>query len=147
MPTTSPIIKQTWCIIEVKSEQVILVGYAKGLSFHNNLRNAYCKYSFVATGVKRLLQYQSLPGGALHFAAVEGVSCQTGLLDGPAALLTSLLACGSTSDAGLAAIQAGQAYIQPDLATACRALPIDCPALVSSKPAMRKNVLPAGLWR
>lgn len=62
---------------------------------------------WVSAGVKQLLQYPGLPDGALHFAAVEGLSCQTGLLDGPASLLTSLLACGSTSDASLAAIQAG----------------------------------------
>lgn len=58
-------------------------------------------------GVKQLLQYPGLPDGALRFAAVEGLSCQTGLLDGPTSLLTSLLACGPTSDASLAAIQAG----------------------------------------
>lgn len=58
-------------------------------------------------GVKQLLQTPGLPDGALHFASVEGLSCQTGFLDGPVSLLTSLLACGSTSDASLAAIQAG----------------------------------------
>jgi len=59
-------------------------------------------------GMNQLLQWPGATAETLRFAAVEGLSCQTGLLDGPAGLLTSLLACGPSSDAGLAALQAGQ---------------------------------------
>lgn len=58
-------------------------------------------------GMNQLLQWPGATDETLRFAAVEGLSCQTGLLDGPAGLLTSLLACGPSSDAGLAALQAG----------------------------------------
>lgn len=113
-------------------EQVMPVDSAKDFISHKTSEvlagNKAC-----CTGVMRLLQHPSLPGGALHFAAVEGVSCQTGLLDGPAALLTSLLACGSTSDAGLAAIQAGQAWL---IASCCCLL-----GSVKSLPCFEK------LWR
>ena len=58
-------------------------------------------------GVNQLLQWPGVADEASCFAAVEGLSCQTGLLDGPVGLLTTLLACGPSSDAGLAATQAG----------------------------------------
>lgn len=77
---------------------------------HHDLRRRCCRCLALA-GVRQLLQYPSLPDNAQHFAAVEGLSCQTGLLDGPASLTTSLLACGSTSDASLAAFQAGQSAL------------------------------------
>ena len=64
-------------------------------------------------GMNQLLQWPGAAAETLHFAAVEGLSCQTGLLDGPAGLLTSLLACGPSSDAGLAALQAGQPIPSP----------------------------------
>lgn len=83
-----------------------------------DLRRRCCCCLAIA-GVRQLLQYPSLPDDAQHFAAVEGLSCRTGLLDGPASLLTSLLACGSTSDASLAAIQAGQSALC-DATTTCR---------------------------
>ena len=87
------------------STELFIVPPRVNQPLHCGLR--HCA-AWLFAGVKQLLQYPSLPDGALHFAAVEGLSCQTGLLDGPASLLTSLLACGSTSDASLAAIQAGQ---------------------------------------
>ncbi len=64
-------------------------------------------------GMNQLLQWPGQTADTLRFAAVEGLSCQTGLLDGPAGLLTSLLACGPSSDAGLAALQAGQPIPSP----------------------------------
>ncbi len=63
--------------------------------------------------MNQLLQWPGAAAETLRFAAVEGLSCQTGLLDGPAGLLTSLLACGPSSDAGLAALQAGQHIPSP----------------------------------
>ncbi len=70
---------------------------------------ADCAYA----GMNQLLQWPGEDIETLRFAAVEGLSCQTGLLDGPAGLLTSLLACGPSSDAGLAALQAGQSIPSP----------------------------------
>ena len=61
-------------------------------------------------GVSHLLQQPSVPAEGHCFASVEGLPCQAGLLDGPTSLLEKLLACGPSSDAGLAAIQAGQPH-------------------------------------
>lgn len=80
----------------------------KSLLLQRSRREKRSLHLLLFAGVKQLLQTPGLADGALHFASVEGLSCQTGFLDGPVSLLTSLLACGSTSDASLAAIQAGQ---------------------------------------
>lgn len=61
----------------------------------------------MTAGVRRLLELAS-SASAQRFASVEGLPCFTGLLDGPAALVASILACGPSSDAGSAALQAGQ---------------------------------------
>ena len=58
--------------------------------------------------MNHLLQWAGKSEEQAQFAREEGMSCQTGLLDGPTSLLTSLLACGPSSDAGLAATQAGK---------------------------------------
>ncbi|KAA6424273.1 MAG: kinase domain containing [Trebouxia sp. A1-2] len=82
-------------------------------------------------GMNQLLQRPGATAETLRFAAVEGVSCQTGLLDGPAGLLTSLLACGPSSDAGLAALQAGlgDSLIQVLTAAGRGSLPSPCTEL------------------
>ena len=71
------------------------------------------KADCACAGLNQLLQWPGATAETLRFAAVEGLSCQTGVLDGPAGLLTSLLACGPSSDAGLAALQAGQPIPSP----------------------------------
>ena len=60
-----------------------------------------------AAGVSHLLQWAGKSEEQEQLAREEGMSSHTGLLDGPTSLLTSLLACGPSSDAGLAATQAG----------------------------------------
>ncbi|DBB07857.1 TPA: hypothetical protein ACH3X3_009258 [Trebouxia sp. C0006] len=82
-------------------------------------------------GMNQLLQWPGAAAETLRFAAVEGLSCQTGLLDGPAGLLTSLLACGPSSDAGLAALQAGlgDSLIQVLTAAGRGSLPSPCTEL------------------
>ena len=62
----------------------------------------------VCAGVNQLLQWPGAVDRGQQLVSVEGLPCQTGLLDGPAGLLASLLAYGPSSDAGLAATQAGQ---------------------------------------
>ena len=103
-------------------------------------------------GMSHLLQRPAVPAGLPCFAALEGLSCQTGLLDGPTSLLTSLLACGPSSDAGLAALQAGQhttlaccahttaSVLLPDNLYACVVIPVSltrmrsCAAMTAACP-------------
>ena len=59
-------------------------------------------------GIRGLLELAGSATSIQRVASVEGLPCCTGLLDGPAALIASILTCGPSSDAGSAALQAGQ---------------------------------------
>ena len=62
----------------------------------------------VYAGVRKLLELAGSAQDTQRFAPAEGLPCCTGLLDGPTGLTNGILACGPSSDAGSAALQAGQ---------------------------------------
>lgn len=67
-----------------------------------------CSSNVAIAGVRGLLELAGSATSTQRVASVEGLPCCTGLLDGPAALIASILTCGPSSDAGSAALQAGQ---------------------------------------